>query len=736
MKTKIFSNKIPKNNNLDTNKVRLIKKNELDMIKNKNIKNFKNTKSNTPKYNKNKNFKIIQKMKTPPKSNKIESHNKLLNVSRKFSSLNNSINNPIRNNNTYNLQFYIQNNNSQTSYRDNTNNNMGNVYIKNSKTNKVNSNSMNNSKNKGDNNYIEVNPLKVELKTDNQDISSNINNNNLKILIDIMNSDKYNSANSSLNINENENTISRGNYINKINSKRILYRPVKKLVKYSKTEIPNSNNTTTNNIQSYNNEVPEMRIDNMKSIKLTTIKDLFNKISNNKFERYPKKKEQTSNNIAFIDSNLYNEKNLLTAKVIKRNQMRYLSEKQKSLKQYDRLKTSQENYTKVINNIFQSQTNKSLNDGSYSLKQKIKNDLDQFKKNKELSQQLEVTTKELDKMQNMRTKFLTAVNDNIEMQKKYNFLIRRNGNISQEIDDLHKKVEEKDYIIKNLSKEIVIKDRYIKSKEKEFNDLISQKDEKIKQLNTIVDNLKQKLSQIENENNILYKFKDLYNENASKTIELEKNMNEFKEINEEYIQLKKNNEELENKCNELFDIQNKYNILFKENSYLKESEKNYKELLYKYSDLEENYNKIKDIKNRYEMLSTENKKLNEIKKKYEKMSLEMIDLKEIREKYGKILKEQKNLIIIENKYNDLLQESQELRSVKDKFDEYAAEKERENNENIAKINKLKIELNGVIKEKIIIKDELEMKLKEMDELKDKLYEYKSKYDNKNSNSDF
>lgn len=725
--------KIPKNVNSDINKLRLIKKNELSMIKNKNLKIFKHTKSNTPKYNKNKNFKMIQKMRTPPKSNKIESHNKLLNVSRKISSLNNSINNPIRNNNTYNLQFYIQNNNSQTSYRDNINNSIGKIYLKNNKNKKNNINSMNESKNKEENNFIEVKPLKVELKTDNQDISQNINNNNLKILIDIMNSDKYNSANCSLNINENENNIGKKNYINKINSKRILYRPIKNLIKYSKTETSNSNNTTTNNIKRYNNAIPEMRIGNMKSIKLTPIKGLFNKINKNKYESFQKKKKQIMNNMAFIDSNLYNDKNLLTAKRIKRNEIRYLSENQKSLKQYDRLKNNQENYKKIINNIFQNKTNKSLNDGSYSLKQKIKNDLDQFKKNKELSQQLEVTTKELDKMQNMRTKFLTAVYDNIEMQKKYNFLIRRNDNFSQEIDDLHKKIEEKEYIINNLSKEIILKDKYIKSKEEEFNDIVSQKDEKIKQLNATVDNLKQKLTQMENENNILYKFKDLYNENASKTIELEKNMNEFKEMNDDYIQLKKNNEELENKCNELFDIQNKYNILFKDYTFLKESEKNYKELLYKYCDLEENFNKIKDLKNKYEMLLTENKNLNEIKKKYEKMSIEMLDLKVIREKYGKILKEQKNLIIIENKYNDLLQEAQELRSVKDKFDEYAEEKERENNENISKINKLKFELNGVIKEKIIIKDELEMKLKEMDELKDKLSEYKNKYDNKKSN---
>ena len=40
MKAKILSMKIPKNFNSDINKVRLIKRNELLMIKNRNIKNY------------------------------------------------------------------------------------------------------------------------------------------------------------------------------------------------------------------------------------------------------------------------------------------------------------------------------------------------------------------------------------------------------------------------------------------------------------------------------------------------------------------------------------------------------------------------------------------------------------------------------------------------------------------------------------------------------------------------
>ena len=113
----------------------------------------------------------------------------------------------------------------------------------------------------------------------------------------------------------------------------------------------------------------------------------------------------------------------------------------------------------------------------------------------------------------------------------------------KEIDDQHKKIEEKENIIHNLSNEITSKNDYIKQKEEEFELILSQKDEKIKKLTKIIENLKQKLTQIQKENKILYKFKDLYNENASKNIELEKNMNKYEKINDENIQLKKINEE-------------------------------------------------------------------------------------------------------------------------------------------------------------------------------------------------
>jgi hypothetical protein len=448
MEKKRASMKIP--NNINSNKLRLIKKNELKMLKDKPIKNFKQTKSNTPKYYKNKNFKIIQNNQSPPKSNKNQSHNKLLNVRRKISSVNNSINNPIGNNNTYNLQFYIQNNNSQTSYRDNINNSMGNEYIKNIVSNNyknINSinNSTNNSSNKGVDNYINVEPVKLELKTDNQDIAQNINNNNnnLKILIDIMNSDKYNNSENSINTNENENKICNENFINKINSRRIYNKTKDKLVKYSNTEI-SKNSKIINNLQSPKNGSNEIKIDNMKSIKVSTIKDLFNKFNNNKYDKLPIKnieKKQSNNNILFIDSNIDYEQNAFTSNPLKR----YSSANQKSLSQQNNLKNSQENYKKIVYNI-KNNIKKNITDGNYTLKKKIKSELDQFKKNKELSQQLEAATKELDKMQNIHNKYLSSIHENIEMQKKYNFLIRRNDNISQEIDDLYKKIEEKENI--------------------------------------------------------------------------------------------------------------------------------------------------------------------------------------------------------------------------------------------------------------------------------------------------
>ena len=334
MENKRASMKIP--NNINSNKLRLIKKNDLKIQKVKAIKNFKQTKSNTPKYYKNKNFKIIQNNQSPPKSNKNQSHNKLLNVSRKISSVNNSINNPIRNNNTYNLQFYIQNNNSQTSYRDNINNSMGNEYIKNNTSNNyknINSinNSTNNSSNKGVDKYIHVEPVKLELKTDNQDISQNINNNNLKILIDIMNSDKNNSSENSMNTNENENKIVNEDFINKANSRIIYNKRQDKLVKYSNTEI-SKNSNLGNNIQSTNNGNSEMKIDNMKSIKVSTIKDLFNKFNNNKYDNLPIKnieKKQSNNNIVFINSNIDYEHNAFISNPLKR----YSSVNQKSLSQ-------------------------------------------------------------------------------------------------------------------------------------------------------------------------------------------------------------------------------------------------------------------------------------------------------------------------------------------------------------------------------------------------------------------
>ena len=69
---------------------------------------------------------------------------------------------------------------------------------------------------------------------------------------------------------------------------------------------------------------------------------------------------------------------------------------------------------------------------------------------------------------------------------------------------------------------------------------------------------------------------------------------------------------------------------------------------------------------------------------------------------------------------------QELISFKEKYDELIEQKDKENNENNNIINKIKIELNETKKENILIKNELELKRKEIENLNNKLSEYKNK----------
>ena len=96
--------------------------------------------------------------------------------------------------------------------------------------------------------------------------------------------------------------------------------------------------------------------------------------------------------------------------------------------------------------------------------------------------------------------------------------------------------------------------------------------------------------------------------------------------------------------------------------------------------------------------------------------------------FEEALRQQKNYIMIENKYNDLVQEIQELKTIKIKYDELIEERYKEKKENIEIMNKLKSQMNEVIKQNIILKNQLDIKNKENEELKYFINEYKIKYE--------
>ena len=82
--------------------------------------------------------------------------------------------------------------------------------------------------------------------------------------------------------------------------------------------------------------------------------------------------------------------------------------------------------------------------------------------------------------------------------------------------------------------------------------------------------------------------------------------------------------------------------------------------------------------------------------------------------------------MIENKYNDLVQEIHELKTIKIKYDELMEERFKEKKENINIINKMKSDLNETIKQNIILKDKIDLMIKENEVLKNVLNEYRIK----------
>ena len=85
------------------------------------------------------------------------------------------------------------------------------------------------------------------------------------------------------------------------------------------------------------------------------------------------------------------------------------------------------------------------------------------------------------------------------------------------------------------------------------------------------------------------------------------------------------------------------------------------------------------------------------------------------------------MIIIENKYNDLMEEMKDLKDIENKNEKLMKEKENDENKYINEINKIKIELNGVIKQKMIAQNNLDNKIKENEDLNKKIKFYQNKY---------
>ena len=654
-------------------------------------KNIEIKKSKTPKYNKEKKFR-----NTPDNTSEYQA--KIQRIKNKFPSLGGLMNNALKANDTHDFFFYIQNN-PLNNYIKNVNNTEASLEKKNYQLEE------------------KEEPLNLGLKTE----SNVIDNNEDKLF----RSDMWNANSEGMNIiNSYKNKENIGNINNIINNEKINYRLNNSDLKYTNTEIYNTKNDNINSEITKNN-INEKKKNSKNSLNI----QIKNKNNGNKL------KNKFSINHLYSNSNkLYNNINTSSNSInnyfkIKNMNLHFLSETHSYSTEKNILKNKNDKdkeSLKYLNYSINDINNNTCKSGDFVLRKKIKSDLDSIKKNKELSLKLENASKELDKMQNIRDKYITCINKNINMKKEYKDAKRKYEYYSKEIENKTNEINEQKVLISKLYDEINIKNDYIK----EVKEMLIKKDEIINILNNKIKTLKGKSEQLSNENNILYKFKELYNENASKNIKLESNMNQYLDINNKYISLQQNYNELENNYNKLVDIQIKYDSLMKENISLKEFEKKYKDIYYQIKEAEENNIQYKDLKIKYDLIHSENTKLIEIKNKYDKIYPEYIEMKEIRNKYDDILKEQKNLIMIENKYNDLVEEIQELKSIENKYNELMDEKFKEKKEYLNSINKLKGELNETTKNNIILKNQLDLKIKENDELKYFLNEYKNKDDKK------
>ena len=267
-------------------------------------------------------------------------------------------------------------------------------------------------------------------------------------------------------------------------------------------------NQNNNNSQKHNYILSEIINYNQKNGNDSILKDFFD-VNNKNFHFFSKNKflkfKNKNKNDIYINLNKQNRSNLSNYEIDKscrigHSKERLLSENQKSSREKTYESFKKINYNNYTLNRYKI---KMLNDGDYNLKQKIKNSLDHIKKNKELSEKLDITGKELDKMQHFREKYISVIYDNIEIQKNYNALVRRNENNIKEIERQNKKMIENEKLINYLTKEIKFNKNYIKQKEEQNKQKIIQKDEIINKLNNTIENLHGKLFQLQKDNNIL-----------------------------------------------------------------------------------------------------------------------------------------------------------------------------------------------------------------------------------------
>ena len=474
----------------------------------------------------------------------------------------------------------------------------------------------------------------------------------------------------------------------------------------------------------------KIKITNSSNLNYLKMLDETNNNSNSEVNKYFPNHNHTEQNIKTENTN---ELNTLKKKFVK------LSNENKTLKQNcqqlgDNSSVFRYSNNTKTNTISINNTLTNSNDDKSSLRSKILKNMNSIKKNKELSYELENKNKELNKLQNIYNKYMSLIATNKNIQKNYELLEKKTGIYLKEIENQQKEIKNKDLIIVKLKRQLSSKNETIQQKELQLIDLknqnkknLSEKDEEFEKMKRTINELEEEITKLKSDNDVLIKFKNLYNESETRKIELEKDVNKYKDSDIRYASLLNHYDVLEKKFFELSNIQHKYNNLLDDYNTLKAVEKKYNELLNRYNDLDYQYSKMKNLKEDFQNISKENQNLLEIKKKYEKICAEFNELKEIREKYAKVLSEQKNLIIIENKYNDLMEEMKELKDIKDKYDNLLEKKDNDENKYINEINKIKIELNGVIKQKMIAQNNLENKIKENEELNKKINFYQNKY---------